>query len=337
MRTVLVVGGAGYVGSHTVKRLANGGFPPLVDDVSSGHRSSLRFGEFVLGSNLDKQANGAAFSLRKVNAVIRFAVPTAVGESVAAPLASSHNNVANTVQLHRAMHRNALRFPVFSSPYAVYGPPFEEWLREDRSIGPIPPYAHTKHMVEQILQDRARAWGLRSASMHFFSAAGAGADGDVGKRHEPEARLIPLMLQRVFGMRSNRNNLGDDGFLPHGTCLGDHIHLQAFADAHNLALRHLRGGGGSEVFSLGNGQGDSVREVPDVARAVTDQDIPIRSVSWQGGRFNAACRGYGQGSHRPRRVAVTSGHSGKSGHGRGVAQGRGGGKVRRTVAFATAV
>jgi len=276
MSTILVSGGAGYIGSHTVKRLHSQGFIPVVlDNLSTGHRDFLRWGSFVHGEVGSADTLDAVFSARKIDAVIHFASSICVGESAADPLAYYANNVANTITLLQAMRRNAVPLFVFSSSCAVYGPPFDGLLREDHPVGPISPYARTKYMVELILQDCARAYGLKYACMRYFNAAGADPDGEIGERHLPETHLIPLVLQVALGQRPQIELLGDDYPTPDGTCIRDYIHVQDLAEAHVLALRYLEAGGRSGAVNLGNGTGYSVREVLDAAAAVTGRAIPF--------------------------------------------------------------
>jgi len=279
MNTILVSGGAGYIGSHTVKRLHSQGFTPVVlDNLSTGHSDFLRWGSFVHGEVSSAGTLDAVFSTQKIDAVIHFASSICVGESATDPLAYYANNVANTITLLQAMRRNAVPLFVFSSSCAVYGPPFDGLLREDHPVGPISPYARTKYMVELILEDCARAYGLKYACMRYFNAAGADPDGEIGERHLPETHLIPLVLQVALGLRPEVKLLGDDYSTPDGTCVRDYIHVQDLAEAHVLALRYLEAGGPSGAVNLGNGTGYSVREVLDAATFVTGQSIPFSVV-----------------------------------------------------------
>ncbi|KAF0232757.1 MAG: UDP-glucose [Desulfovibrionaceae bacterium] len=276
MKKILVTGGAGYIGSHTVKRLAARGYETVVlDNLSTGHRDFLRWGAFAQGDLGKADVLDDVFTAHKIDAVIHFAASIAVGESVDEPLAYYENNVANTVQLLQAMRRHGVSSLVFSSSCAVYSPHFDGLLREDHPFGPLSPYARTKYMIELMLQDCAQAFGLRHACMRYFNAAGADPEVEVGERHFPETHLIPLVLQVALGQRPLLNVMGDDYPTPDGTCIRDYIHVQDLADAHILALHYLDAGGDSGAFNLGNGQGYSVREVLDAARAVTGCEIPV--------------------------------------------------------------
>lgn len=279
MSTILVSGGAGYIGSHTVKRLHSQGFTPVVlDNLSTGHGDFLRWGSFVFGEVGNAETLDAVFSTHKIDAVIHFASSICVGESATDPLAYYANNVANTIALLQAMRRNAVPLFVFSSSCAVYGPPFDGLLREDHPVGPISPYARTKYMVELILEDCAKAYGLKYACMRYFNAAGADPNAEIGERHLPETHLIPLVLQVALGRRPEVQLLGDDYPTPDGTCIRDYIHVQDLAEAHVLALRYLEAGGRSGAVNLGNGTGYSVREVLDAATSVTGMPIPYSVV-----------------------------------------------------------
>jgi len=277
MGQILVTGGAGYIGAHTVKRLAKAGFETVVlDNLSTGHRDFARWGAFIHGDVADAAVLDMVFSTRKLDAVVHFAAASQVGESVIDPLFYYQNNVQGAVTLLAAMRKHKVDTLVFSSTCAVYGPPFDGLLTEDHPIGPISPYAHTKRMIEQVLEDCTRAYGLKAMCLRYFNAAGADPEGEVGERHLPETHLIPLVLQTALGQRECIQILGDDYGTPDGTAIRDYIHVQDLADAHVLALAHLNSGGASGAFNLGNGQGHSVRQVVEAARAVTGLVIPVR-------------------------------------------------------------
>ncbi|MBI5520330.1 MAG: UDP-glucose 4-epimerase GalE [Desulfovibrio sp.] len=277
MAQILVTGGAGYIGSHTAKRLASAGFETVVlDNLSTGHRDFARWGAFVQGDIADGELLDRLFTSRTIDAVVHFAAASQVGESVREPLRYYRNNVAGTVSLLSAMRRHGVETLVFSSTCAVYGPPFDVLLTEDHPSAPISPYAKSKRMMEDVMEDMGRAGCLRHVALRYFNAAGADPEAEVGERHNPETHLIPLVLQAALGQREALSIFGDDYDTPDGTAIRDYIHVQDLADAHILALRHLQKGGAPGAFNLGNGQGHSVRQIIDAAREVTGRDIPTR-------------------------------------------------------------
>lgn len=276
MAHILITGGAGYIGSHTAKALAAQGHGVVVlDNLATGHRDLARWGEFVQGDVRDAACLDALFAPRHIDAVVHFAAMSQVGESVLRPLEYYDNNVRGTLSLLAAMARHGVRDMVFSSTCAVYGPPFESLLTEDHPIAPLSPYAHSKRMIEDILADAAQAGGLRFLALRYFNAAGADPEAETGERHTPETHLIPLVLQAALGQRPGITILGQDYPTPDGTCIRDYIHVCDLAQAHILALDHLRRGGECGAFNLGNGLGASVREVVNAAAEVTGRAIPI--------------------------------------------------------------
>ncbi|MGC2855121.1 UDP-glucose 4-epimerase GalE [Novispirillum sp. DQ9] len=273
--TILVVGGAGYIGSHACKALAAEGFIPVVfDNFHRGHRWAVQWGPLVEGDIRDAAALDAAFAAHRPVAVMHFAALSEVGESVKRPYDFYSNNVCGTLSLLQAMERAGCATIVFSSTCATYGLPETVPIPEDHPQRPINPYGATKLAVEGLLRDAGPALGLRSAVLRYFNAAGADPEAQVGERHEPETHLIPLVLQVAAGRRDCIRVFGDDYPTPDGTCIRDYIHVCDLADAHVLALRHLLAGGDSLELNLGNGAGYSVREVIDTARAVTGHAIP---------------------------------------------------------------
>lgn len=277
MGQILVTGGAGYIGAHTVKRLNAAGFETVVyDSLATGHRDFARWGGFIQGDVNDAEALDRLFTSRDIDAVVHFAAASQVGESVREPLRYYQNNVGGTISLLAAMRRHKVQTLVFSSSCSVYGPPFEGLLTEDHPCAPISPYAKTKRMMEEVMEDMAHAGGLRYTALRYFNAAGADPEAEVGERHNPETHLIPLVLQIALGQRERLDIFGDDYPTPDGTAIRDYIHVQDLADAHILALRHLQRGGASGAVNLGNGQGHSVRQVVDAAREITGHEIPVR-------------------------------------------------------------
>lgn len=274
---VLVVGGAGYIGSHMVNALVLAGNSVLVlDDLSSGHRDALGPAEFQLGNLADKALLDRLFSAQKFDAVMHFASFIEVGQSVRDPGAYYQNNLCNTLGLLDAMVKHGGSRFVFSSTAAIFGEPLKTPIDETHPASPINPYGQSKWMVEQILADYERAYGLKSICLRYFNAAGAHAQAGLGERHNPETHLIPLVLQVAAGRRKEICIFGNDYDTPDGTCIRDYIHVMDLCDAHLLALEQLQAGGASARYNLGNGLGYSVREVIDTAREVTGKEIAVQ-------------------------------------------------------------
>ena len=272
---VLVVGGAGYIGSHMVKMLAaNGCAVTTLDDLSTGFRDAVLFGDFVHGSCGDTVLLHSVLS-QGFDAVMHFASFSQVAESVEHPHRYYQNNVANTLVLLDAMRQHGVNRFIFSSTAATFGEPIDTPIDEAHPQQPINPYGRSKLMVEQLLADYDRAYDLRSVCLRYFNAAGADPQGELGERHNPETHLIPLVLQAASGRRSHIAVFGRDYDTPDGTCIRDYIHIQDLCSAHWLALQHLIDGGGSQQFNLGNGDGFSVQEVIDCAARVTGRSIAV--------------------------------------------------------------
>ncbi len=273
---VLVVGGAGYIGSHMIKRLGAAGLETTtLDDLSSGWRDAVTFGEFVKGDLGDRKLLKDLFRAKKIDGVMHFAAHMEVLESVENPAKYYANNVANTLTLLDAMRAHGVNHLVFSSSAAIFGEPRQPRIDENHARAPINPYGRTKLMVEEILRDYDAAYGLKSIRLRYFNAAGADPDGEIGESHEPETHLIPLVLRAASGRRGNITVFGEDYDTPDGTCIRDYIHVNDLCDAHLLALRTLWNGDPSAAYNLGNGNGFSVREVIDAAEAVTGAGIPV--------------------------------------------------------------
>ena len=274
---VLVVGGAGYIGSHMVLALHQAGHEVVtLDNLSTGHRDAVLAGEWVLGDLADPLALEALFSGRRFEAVLHFASSIQVGESVRQPLLYYQNNVANTLNLLQAMVRHGVRRLIFSSTAALFGNPVRPRIDETHPRQPINPYGRSKWMVEQVLADADQAHGLRSICLRYFNAAGADPLARVGERHEPETHLIPLVLQAASGRRPDITVHGTDYDTPDGTCVRDYIHVADLAEAHLLALETLARKDSSDAFNLGNGNGYSVQQVIDSVRRVTGRDVTVR-------------------------------------------------------------
>lgn len=273
---ILIVGGAGYIGSHMVKLLCQRDYMVTVmDNLSTGYRDAVLGGRFVEGDLADWQDVEALFAGESFDAVMHFASCIQVGESVREPAKYYRNNVANTLNLLDAMVRHGCRYFIFSSSAAIFGEPVSVPIGESHPKNPLNPYGRSKWMLEQILSDYAHAYDLQFTCLRYFNAAGADPEGDLGERHEPETHLIPLVLQAASGRRPQITVFGTDYDTPDGTCVRDYIHVIDLCEAHLLALQRLHGGGGSTAYNLGNGNGFSVRQVIDTARVVTGRQIPL--------------------------------------------------------------
>jgi UDP-arabinose 4-epimerase len=277
MKNILVTGGAGYIGSHACKALADAGYAPVTfDNLVFGHSWAVRWGPFVHGDILDRHALDKAFETFRPQAVMHFAAFAYVGESVADPAKYYRNNVAGTLTLLEAMRDHGVDQLVFSSSCAVYGQPGATPITEDHPCQPANPYGASKWMVERMLEDFFIAHALRSMRLRYFNAAGADASGLIGESHDPETHLIPLALDAAAGIRPNLTIFGDQHATRDGTCIRDYIHVCDLAQAHVLAMRALEAGHGGRAYNLGNGHGFTVREVVAAAEAVTQRTIPVR-------------------------------------------------------------
>jgi UDP-glucose 4-epimerase len=277
VKNILVVGGAGYIGSHMAKYLAKKGYVPIVlDNLVLGHPQTAKYGPFFEGPMNDASLLEKIFSGYPISAVMHFAAFCYVWESVEKPAMYYQNNVANTLALLKVMvERNIGNF-IFSSSCATYGEPVEIPMTEDHPQRPVSPYGRTKVIVEQILDDFGRAYGLKSVCLRYFNAAGADPDGELGEDHNPETHLIPLVLKTALGQRPNVEVFGDDYPTPDGTCIRDYIHVDDLAQAHLLALERLLAGEPGGAYNLGNGNGYSVKQVIETARHTTGREIPVR-------------------------------------------------------------
>ena len=277
MSTVLVAGGAGYIGSHTCKALAAAGFTPVVyDDLSSGHRRAVRWGPLEIGDIRDPVRLAEVMARYRPAAALHFAAVMAVGESVVDPGKYYRTNVAGSIALLDAMRAHGIDTLVFSSTAAVYGAPQRQPIDESQPRAPVNPYGWSKAMVEQMLADHAVAHGLRWAALRYFNACGADPEGETGEAHDPEYHLIPRALMAAAGRLPHLDLFGTDYPTPDGTCIRDYIHVGDLAAAHVAALRHLLGGGASLAANLGVGRGFSVREVIAAVEAATGRTVPVR-------------------------------------------------------------
>jgi len=275
MKNLLIVGGAGYIGSHTVKHLLEKGYHCVVaDNLVCGHREAvLPPAEFELADLNDLASLERVFSAHKFDAVLHFAAFAAVGESVVNPQKYYQNNVAGTLNLLAVMKKHDVKKIVFSSTCATYGEPQYTPIDEKHPQNPINPYGRTKLMIEQVFADYAKAYGLQYIALRYFNAAGAAADGSIGESHDPESHLIPLILKAIKGERACIKIFGTDYPTPDGTCLRDYIHVEDLAQAHRLALEKLEEYSG--YINLGTGIKTSVKEMITAAEEVTGKKCPV--------------------------------------------------------------
>ncbi len=273
---ILATGGAGYVGSHCVRRLLSAGHEVVVyDNLSAGHAGAVPDGAPLIQADLADLDTLSMTLSQGVDAVMHFAAFLDVAESVREPLKYYENNVANTVGLLRIMRAASIQRFVFSSTCATYGVPERTPITEDLPQAPINPYGRTKLAMEWALRDCAAAWGLGATALRYFNASGAAADGSIGEDHDPEIHLIPLVLQAAAGKRPHISIFGTDYPTPDGTCIRDYIHVEDLAEAHLLAVEGTRPGV-FEAYNVGTGNGTSVRELIAAACEVTGVDIPTR-------------------------------------------------------------
>ena len=274
---ILVTGGAGYIGSHTVRALAAAGFTPIVfDNLSTGHAASVPKGTpLVVGDIHD--INFVCRTLMKydIKGVVHFAASSLVGESMENPAKYYENNVEGTLHLLLGMKKAGVSKIVFSSTAAVYGEPEKTPIEEDFPHNPTNVYGRTKLVIEHMLADFTAAYNFRYVALRYFNAAGALEDGSIGEDHNPESHLIPLVLKAAQGVRDHIAIYGTDYPTEDGTCIRDYIHVVDLADAHVLALQYLLKGGASNVFNLGSENGFSVRDIIDTAKSVTGIDFTV--------------------------------------------------------------
>jgi len=274
MSEILIVGGAGYIGSHMSKYLyAKGMLPVVLDNLSMGHREAVRWGPLYEGDLGDEKLLARIFKAHDIRAVMHFAAYSTVGESVLQPIKYYRNNVAATLGLLSSMIENGVDKLIFSSTCAVYGEPLRLPMDEGHRQHPVNPYGRSKVMVENILDDFDPAYGLKSVCLRYFNAAGADPGGDLGEDHSPETHLIPLVLRTALGLQDELAVFGNDYPTEDGTCIRDYIHITDLAQAHYLSLLYLLDGGGSRKYNLGNGSGYSILDVITAAGRVTGKEI----------------------------------------------------------------
>ncbi|MGD8851594.1 MAG: UDP-glucose 4-epimerase GalE [Gammaproteobacteria bacterium] len=273
---ILIVGGAGYIGSHTNKLMSQRGYETVVfDNLVYGHRDAARWGKFVLGDLANKDQIRSCLEGHRIDAVMHFSAFAYVGESMTKPALYYQNNVVNAINLLDVMREFDVRYFIFSSSCATYGMPRQVPVTEDHPQEPINPYGRTKLMVEKILEDYGHAYGMKHISLRYFNAAGADPEAEIGERHEPETHLIPLALYAALGRTPGISIYGTDYPTDDGTCIRDYIHVNDLADAHIKALEYLRDSGQSAAFNLGNDTGYSVRSVIDHVRRVSQKDFTV--------------------------------------------------------------
>lgn len=273
---ILVAGGAGYIGSHMVRLLAEQGYPAVVvDNLSTGHATAVTGAPLRVGNIGDVPFIRSVLREFRPGCVMHFAASSLVGESMRCPEAYWRNNLLQTLHLLDTLRAEGIHRFIFSSTAAVYGQPQHLPITEDHPTRPINPYGHSKLAVEHLLQDYGGAHGLRFVALRYFNAAGAHPCGELGERHDPETHLIPLVLQVASRRRPHITRYGSRHATPDGSCVRDYIHVQDLCAAHLLALRHLEGGGESLTLNLGSGRGHSVNDVILTARAVTGHPIPV--------------------------------------------------------------
>ncbi len=272
--SVLVTGGAGYIGSHTVLEFLEASEEVvIVDSLKKGHKEAVLGGKLYCGNLRDEEFLDKVFSENEIEAIVHFAAYSLVGESTVDPLKYYNNNVVGSLRLIGKMKQYGVKNIVFSSTAATYGEPENIPIRETDNTYPTNPYGETKLAVEKALKWADKAYGLKYVSLRYFNAAGAHPSGKIGEDHNPETHLIPIVLQVASGKRDRISIFGNDYNTPDGTCIRDYIHVTDLARAHVLALKYLRNGGESNTYNLGNGQGFSVNEVINIAREVTGEKI----------------------------------------------------------------
>jgi UDP-glucose 4-epimerase len=281
---ILVVGGAGYIGAHVNKFLHQNGFKTVVfDNLSRGYREFAKWGEFFKGDLLKEEQLRSCFEKYRIGAVMHFSAFALVEESIFHPERYYQNNVMGTLKLLEVMRTFGVEYFIFSSTCATYGLPEKIPISEDHPQRPINPYGRTKLIIEEVLKDYERAYGLKHINLRYFNAAGADPDGEIGELHQPETHLIPLVLYTALGLRSEVKIYGTDYPTKDGTCIRDYIHVMDLAEAHLKALQYLIHKERSDSFNLGNGYGHSVREVIEAAKKVTRKEFKVVESERRGG------------------------------------------------------
>ncbi len=285
MMGILVLGGAGYIGSHAVYQLTDQGYDAIVvDNLQTGHAEAVHpKAKFYKGDIRNKEFLRGVFEKEEIEGVLHFAANSLVGESMEKPLEYFNNNVYGTQVLLETMVEFGVKNIVFSSTAATYGEQSVMPITEDMPASPTNAYGETKLAMEKMMKWCEIAYGMNYVSLRYFNVAGARHTGEIGEDHQPETHLIPLILQVPLGQREAISIFGDDYDTEDGTCIRDYIHVEDLIDAHILALRYLQNGGGSEIINLGSGQGFSVKEMIEAARKVTGHEIPAKVVPRRSG------------------------------------------------------
>ncbi|WP_295788417.1 UDP-glucose 4-epimerase GalE [uncultured Veillonella sp.] len=273
---ILVTGGAGYIGSHTVRALCKAGHTPIVvDNLSRAHVESLPAGVEFIEMDIADPSLAQVMQDKGVEGIMHFAAHSQVGESMVNPSIYYENNVVGSYRLIESARKANVKYFVFSSTAAVYGEPKEVPILESSELNPTNVYGRTKLMIEQMLKDYSSIYGLRYVALRYFNAAGADESGEIGEDHTPETHLIPLILEAALGKREAITIFGTDYDTEDGTCVRDYIHVNDLASAHILSMEYLRDGGESNVFNLGSGSGFSVQSIVDTTKAVTGIDFKV--------------------------------------------------------------
>lgn len=285
MKTILVAGGAGYIGSHMVVLLVKRGYEVVVaDNLRTGHWQSVKGARrLYVGDLRDAAFLNRVFGENHIDGVINFAAFSLVGESVTDPLKYYENNVEGAVSLLSAMRAHGVDKIVFSSTAATYGEPEKQPIEESDRTEPTNPYGATKLAIENMLKWCDRAYGIHYVALRYFNAAGSDTEAGIGEDHDPESHLIPLVMKTALGQRDHIGIYGEDYPTPDGTCVRDYIHVKDLAQAHLLALEYLVRGGESDVFNLGSGNGYSVRQIIETARRITGREIRATAEPRRGG------------------------------------------------------
>ena len=273
---ILIVGGAGYIGSHVNKLLSNKGYQTVVfDNLIYGHREFVKWGEFIQGDLSEKEQIALCLQKYPVEAVMHFSAFAYVGESVTDPLKYYRNNVANTLNLLDVMREFGIKYFIFSSTCSTYGIPLEIPITEKHPQTPVSPYGKSKLMVEDILKDFDSAYGIKHVNLRYFNAAGADPDTEIGERHDPETHMIPLTIYAALGVQDSIKIFGTDYPTKDGTCVRDYIHVTDLADAHLKAFEHIKTTNKSDSFNLGNDIGYSVRDIINTVKKVSKKDFRV--------------------------------------------------------------
>ncbi|MBC2017547.1 UDP-glucose 4-epimerase GalE [Listeria seeligeri] len=283
--SIIVLGGAGYIGSHAVAELVNRGYNVVVvDNLKTGHKEAIHEkAKFYQGDIRDKDFLSSVFDRETVDGVMHFAASSLVGESMEEPLQYLNNNVYGTQILLEVMEQFGVKNIVFSSSAATYGEPEQVPIIESMPTNPESTYGDTKLIMEKMMKWCDKAYGMKYVALRYFNVAGAKSDGTIGEDHQPESHLVPIILQVALGQREKLAIYGDDYNTPDGTCIRDYVHVEDLIDAHIRSLEYLENGGESNIFNLGSSKGFSVQEILGAARSVTEKTIPAEVVARRAG------------------------------------------------------